>query len=80
MLAVQASILGDGLPGRNTTANGTTWLESCQEIFAVEPFVSDNDNKPSRPKFDIEALIAAIGDDELPPLLLDDAPRGSEIW
>lgn len=33
-----------------------------------------------RRRYDIKELVAAIGDAEPPPLVLDDAPRGSEVW
>ena len=30
--------------------------------------------------YDIKDLVAAMIDAEQPPMILDDAPRGSEVW
>ena len=33
-----------------------------------------------RRRYDIKDLVAAMADVEPPPLLLEDEPRGSEVW
>ncbi len=31
-------------------------------------------------RFDIKDLVAAMAEVEAPPMIFDDAPRGSEVW
>ncbi len=33
-----------------------------------------------RQRYDIAELVAAMAEVEQPPMLMDDAPRGSEVW
>jgi antitoxin MazE len=51
-----------------------------REGAAVEMTVEDDAIVLRRRRYDIRELVAAMADKEPPPLLLDDEPRGSEIW
>jgi antitoxin MazE len=51
-----------------------------REGAAVEMTVEDDAIVLRRRRYDIRELVAAMADKERPPLLLEDEPRGSEIW
>jgi antitoxin MazE len=51
-----------------------------REGVAVELTVEDGAIVLRRRRYDIRDLVAAMADVEPPPLLLDDEPRGSEVW
>jgi antitoxin MazE len=51
-----------------------------REGAAVEMTVEGDAIVLRRRRYDIKDLVAAMADVEPPPLLLEDEPRGSEIW
>lgn len=51
-----------------------------REGAAVELTVEDDAIVLRRRRYDIRDLVAAMAGVEPPPLLLEDEPRGSEVW
>ena len=50
------------------------------EGAALDLTVEDDAIVLRRRRYDIAELVAAMAGAEQPPLLMDDAPRGSEVW
>ncbi len=51
-----------------------------REGAALELTVADDAIVLRRRRYDIAELVAAIDEATIPPLLLEDEPRGSEAW
>ena len=50
-----------------------------REGAALDLTVEDGALILRRRRFDLDELVAAMSDAEVPPLILDDEPRGSEV-
>lgn len=51
-----------------------------REGAALDLTIEDNAIIVRRKRYDIRELVAAMDADTIPPLLIDDAPRGTEEW
>ena len=51
-----------------------------REGAAVDLTIQDDTLVLRRRRYDIRELVAAMAGAEPPPLLMEDEPRGSEIW
>jgi antitoxin component of MazEF toxin-antitoxin module len=51
-----------------------------REGVALDLTVEDGALVLRRRRFDIDELVSAMAGAEPPPLMLEDEPRGSEIW